>query len=396
MPAMKSKNILYIFAAPTASGYAGGVITIISNMLEEVELFKRYGYTLEYFDSNVRDPRQPLNKALERVPIKLWQQILRSRRMLLGVTKYLDRSADKYDLLHFHSSRKWVLLRDLIMICRLKKHKPVTIVLTLHFAEADKILFSNRLVKKFMLYVLRTCVDKIIFLSEMTRQEFNALDIPSSKTSVIYTFHNIDMDQNKGKLLRKTEAGGKLDKDKVNLLFMGSIDERKGIFDLLEAVEICRRKADVTLHICGKAVDTNIERSFQEKMKSARTAIEYHGYVSGDQKLSVLNKADILILPSYGEGMPLVIMEAMACGCGMIVTDVGAICEIVKEPDNAIIIKPGDIAGLSGAIDRLVEDRDLLNTMKLNNLTKARQYTVHYYVQENCALYDELLAAPRN
>ena len=67
--------------------------------------------------------------------------------------------------------------------------------------------------------------------------------------------------------------------------------------------------------------------------------ITYHGYVNLEQKEALMSRADILVLPSYREGLPISILEALSNSCAVIATPVGAIPEILSS-DNAVIVPP--------------------------------------------------------
>jgi glycosyltransferase involved in cell wall biosynthesis len=72
----------------------------------------------------------------------------------------------------------------------------------------------------------------------------------------------------------------------------------------------------------------------------------------GDKIKSILTEMDVLVCPSYSEGMPNVIMEAMARGCAIIATDVGAVSLLVKE-DNGLMVEIGSVSSLSSAIEMM-------------------------------------------
>ena len=95
------------------------------------------------------------------------------------------------------------------------------------------------------------------------------------------------------------------------------------------------------------AGDGDIDRCKQiVEEKNLKSNILIVGWADFDKKLELLKRSSVLVLPSYNEGLPMAILEGMACGKAIISTTVGAIPEVVKE-ENGILIEPGDIKKLS-------------------------------------------------
>jgi glycosyltransferase involved in cell wall biosynthesis len=86
--------------------------------------------------------------------------------------------------------------------------------------------------------------------------------------------------------------------------------------------------------------------------------VHFNGFVSGDAKAGLLSRTDVFVLPSYNEGLPISILEAMSYGCAIVSTPVGGIPEVVK--DNGVLVKPGDIDGIASAIYSLSDPETCL------------------------------------
>ena len=82
--------------------------------------------------------------------------------------------------------------------------------------------------------------------------------------------------------------------------------------------------------------------------------VEYVGWVTGNKKIKLLNNADVYILPSYSEGLPISILEAMSYKMPIIATNVGGIPEIVLNSQNGYLITPGDQQALKDSIDKML------------------------------------------
>lgn len=148
-------------------------------------------------------------------------------------------------------------------------------------------------------------------------------------------------------------------------VFIGRFERRKGIQELLSVFDRLDETDEFTLHFIG-----NI---FARYRRSSPKYV-FHGQLDNIQTIkSVLEQSDVLICPSYAEGMPNVILEGMACGCAVIASDVGAIPRMVTAK-NGIIIKPADKATLADAIRKILNMRDdELKMMKQASLELVRR-----------------------
>ncbi|MFO0180934.1 MAG: glycosyltransferase, partial [bacterium] len=92
----------------------------------------------------------------------------------------------------------------------------------------------------------------------------------------------------------------------------------------------------------------------------------FHGWLSGQDKLNVVEQADIIVLPSLSEGMPNALLEAMAAGLPVVASSVGGIPDLVKDGYSGVLVSPNDPIALASALKRLVESRDLRISFGLN------------------------------
>jgi glycosyltransferase involved in cell wall biosynthesis len=114
-----------------------------------------------------------------------------------------------------------------------------------------------------------------------------------------------------------------------------------------------------------------------EENKIKSTLINYHGQLSTESDIRhILAGADVLVCPSYAEGMPNVIMEAMACGLAIIATDVGAVSLLVNG-DNGWLINYPDPKEISKIMSSIIGDKpEMLRQKKINSYQKIKSFTV--------------------
>jgi len=160
--------------------------------------------------------------------------------------------------------------------------------------------------------------------------------------------------------LRNNADGGK-DGD-VALLFLGLVGIRKGIYDLLPAFKNALTQVPALRLIIGG--NGEVERA---RALAVELGIENHvvfvGWVSGAVKVDLLRRAQIYVLPSYNEGLPVSLLEAMSWQVPVISTRVGGIPELVREGVDGLLIDAGDRAALSSAIIELAQNAELREKM---------------------------------
>ena len=134
---------------------------------------------------------------------------------------------------------------------------------------------------------------------------------------------------------------------------------RKGLEILLEAISILKKKnIEVRLRAVGPFETPEYEKSIQEICDkfSLNEVIDWTGFCSDVN--SEFSNMDIFILPSmFGEGMPMVILEAMAMGVPVIASDVEGIPQVLNQAESGLIVPPNDSQALAGSIEDLIDEK---------------------------------------
>jgi len=177
----------------------------------------------------------------------------------------------------------------------------------------------------------------------------------------------------------------------INFLFLGEIVEGKGIFDLLEVINNHRDSLEGSffLHIGGKGDNARLEREIEDN--NLQSMVKFGGWVSGQKKEELLSTCDIFILPSYNEGLPVSILEAMSYGMPVISTTVGGIPELIANEENGFLVEPGDKPALYESITYYLNHREKINIMGKNNKEKVRSYTPEEVIPHLNNIYKALL-----
>jgi glycosyltransferase involved in cell wall biosynthesis len=144
----------------------------------------------------------------------------------------------------------------------------------------------------------------------------------------------------------------------LRLLFVGWLTERKGIRELMQAFDDVTTGADVSLAIAGGGdLAEELDRWVGQHGSRAIVA----GWVESDALIAHYDAADVLVLPSYAEGFPNVVIEAMARGLPVIATRVGAIPDTLTDGHNGALIDAQDSAGLAAAIRPYIANPELVS-----------------------------------
>jgi len=135
----------------------------------------------------------------------------------------------------------------------------------------------------------------------------------------------------------------------ITVLFLGLLGKRKGIFDLLKAFEQAHRHIpSLRLLVGGNGQVEEAKRIAQEL--GIASSVEFLGWLDEARRLEMLMKADIFTLPSYNEGLPMSVLEAMAHGIPVITTPVGGIPEVIIDGVHGRLVAPGDITAIETAL----------------------------------------------
>jgi len=143
----------------------------------------------------------------------------------------------------------------------------------------------------------------------------------------------------------------------VRITCLGKLGERKGTPQLIAALELLAGRTDWTATIAGDGAVHETRLAAQKAAIEGRVTIP--GWLNATETDDLLRRTDILVLPSYWENLPMVILEGFAHGIAVVSTPVGAIPEVIESGRNGLIVPVGDVATLATALRRLIEDADL-------------------------------------
>ena len=171
------------------------------------------------------------------------------------------------------------------------------------------------------------------------------------------------------------ESHSKPDNDGIfHLLFLGYIAEGKGIYDIIESISTNRSKLQkrFLFHVAGNGRVAEFKSRVEEM--NLHDLVCYEGWVDSNAKHKLLCQCDALALPSYFEGLPISLLEAMAYHRPVLTTPVGGIPSIVEDGVNGLMVQPGDCKALGESILYMVEHKEEMQAMGEASLEKVKPY----------------------
>jgi phosphatidylinositol alpha-mannosyltransferase len=160
-----------------------------------------------------------------------------------------------------------------------------------------------------------------------------------------------------------------------NILFVGRLEDRKGLPHLLKAFRLVRKGgAECRLLIVGSGPQEREARRYV--MTRGLQNVEFLGRVSDDEKAQLFKTADVFVSPATGrESFGIVLLEAMAAGTPIVCSDIHGYKGVVQRGTQAILVPPRDAKALAGGISELLSDPDLRARMGAAGLARADQFS---------------------
>ncbi|MGV7241005.1 glycosyltransferase family 4 protein [Caballeronia sordidicola] len=341
----------------------GGIASVLKSYSDYRTGFEEFGYHLIFISSGGSATSGKARKF-----VAAWCQLF--WLALLG----------RVDLVHLHSSIKGSLLRKsiLALTCVVLRKKYVMHIHSGAFAQYYGALpaFIQTLVRFVMTHA--ACV---ISLSEHARSTLIAMNLATAdKCRLVY--NGIKDPLPSGPEARKATP-------KVSITFLGKLSESKGLVTLFEALAMLSHSAPAYALFVGGSGDASTLADWISKYKLDDVVI-YKGWISGDDKIQLLKDTRIFVLPSYSEGFPVAIVEAMAFGATVVSTQIPGVMDAIRPGRDGLLVQPGDVEGLSAALLRLLNDETLCCALSAT----ARQRFLECFTIERSArllasIYDE-------
>jgi glycosyltransferase involved in cell wall biosynthesis len=176
----------------------------------------------------------------------------------------------------------------------------------------------------------------------------------------------------------------------VKIIFLGQLGARKGVPQLVAALGRLATEANWSAILAGNGEILETRAALEQLGVGNRVSVP--GWVPEPEVF--LREADILVLPSANEGLPLCVVEAFAHGIAVVCTPVGALPDIVEHERTGLLVEPQDVDGLTGALRRLLHDTDLRRRLGSNARTlHAERLELGAFVERLVAIWRDAASA---
>lgn len=294
-------------------------------------------------------------------------------------------SINKYDIVHLNPSlNKKAFVRDatLILLSRLF-HKKVLIYWH-GWVEDFEDKIKNRFIYSFLLKYSFKKVNACVVLGSLFKNKLISLGFQNP----IYIEKNCAYNQ--FLLNENKEVEPRSLHTPIRLLFLSRIEKLKGVYIAIETARLLNEISPYKyeLLIAGNGSEFVEAKKYIEFHKIPN--VKFIGYVNGLKKHELLKSSDILLFPSYTEGLPIVILESMIYGIPVITRSVGGIPDIVRDKKNGFLTDSKDPKIFVELVLRLSNDIDFYQKISKTNATMAQDFSPERFKQRLKIIYDSL------
>lgn len=269
-------------------------------------------------------------------------------------------AAGEISLIHAHTASRASFWRKTLFILPASWLK-IPVIIHLHGAEFKE-FYENEsgVLRKYLVRAVFKKADRIVVLSSQWKRWLGGV-VDAGR--IVRIFNPAPA---------APSSPGMVARHPSELLFLGRLSPRKGIYDLLAAVAALRKDyPSLELICCG---DGELQEVAAHAARlGIADSVKIFSWVDGEQKRRLLGEATVYVLPSYNEGLPMGVLEAMAAGMPVVSTTVGGIPDAIENGIDGCLVEPGDVPALVGALDRLLMDVDLRRRIGVAAIGKMRE-----------------------
>ncbi len=338
---MKKLKIVMLGPSLKEKGGMGSVGTLILNTASA---------QLEMQHISTWDGELSRQSSLHRLKVFVWALMVFLGKLLKG----------EVDVVHIHlAERGSVLRKSILALLAMAFRKPIL----LHAHGCEFHTFHAKLPPKLKLVVnliLQQCT-YLIALSESWK-DYYITHCGLTEEQVVVLPNPVEIPET---VPERTNSH-----KKIKFVSLGRIGTRKGTFDLLNAFAKLapehREKSELILAGIGELEQA---RSLAEEL-NLEQHVTFAGWVDPQQRGKLLSEADVFVLPSYNEGLPMALLEAMSWGLPSITTPVGGIPEVITHSETGLLVNPGEVQQLAEALESLIEHESL--RLDMGNAARQR------------------------
>jgi glycosyltransferase involved in cell wall biosynthesis len=308
----------------------------------------------------------------------------RLRLMVGGIARALALVlGGRVDVVHLHVAKGLSALRKGVIVAAARARGVPTVLHTHAGAFADWFDGLPAPLRPVVAWLLRA--DRVVVLAPGAREIYTTrLGLPEDR--VVVLTNPVEWPATLPERDPRTGT--------VDAVFLGRLIDRKGVFDLVAAL------AGLTAAHRGRLHVTLAGHGDADAVRRAVTAngldgtVEVRTWIGPAERDALLRTAQILLLPSWWEGLPMSVLEGMAWGLCPVVTPVGGLATLVRDGDNGVVVPVGDPPALSAALDKLLSDDEVRVHIGARARESVRAFGADAWADRLVTLYRELLRSP--
>lgn len=356
-------DVRVLMVGPDASGF-GGMCTVVALFVAHVG--PGSGVALEHVVTH-RDG----------------SAALRVRVFAVGALRYARRVfGHRCDVVHLHVSERGSVVRKALLLA-LARAARVPVVLHCHGAEfAQELALMGRPAR----WAVRAMFSRAAAVAVLGQDMAGTVVEAGAHPGVVRVVPN--------PVALPERVPQRERDDPVNLLFLGRMAQRKGAGDLVRALAALEPpvRSRVRLRMFGDGPVAEV-RALVSQLGVGEVVFVGEWLLPAGRDLE-LAAAEVFVLPSHNEGLPMALLEAMAWGLAPVVTPVGGIPAVVTDHVNGLLVEPGDVGGLAVAIAELVGSDELRGQLARAARSTATGYDVRTYVVDWAREWSSLVPGP--
>jgi len=317
-----------------------------------------------------------------RYPFRYLKNVIQMRRRL--------RQDPSIKVLHVNPSLTlFMLIRDGILMFIARRNNRRTILFIHGWKEHVYNKFKTSPLSLYVFKIILRQCDEIVVLAERFREALMQLDIPPVRINVLTTMFD------PSEIIKYSQRP---EGSPARLLYLGRVAEIKGCGDLIDATtRLQKRKIPFTLTVAGHSDRKGFLKYCQQLVedRGIRESVSFTGYLAGPEKWRACAEHDIFVFPSWMEGCPTAVLEALGAGLFAVCTDVGALKEIIHEDGtegNGRFVRVRDVEDLSEKLAWAIENLDAISCRRDDVQSDAIQkFEVCAVVSKMEKIYKRLL-----
>jgi glycosyltransferase involved in cell wall biosynthesis len=301
-----------------------------------------------------------------------WRKLLQFLRALVLVQMQLRRGVDVVHI-HFASGAS---SRRKMVIARLAALHGVPVILHGHGGGYRRYWARISSVERSLIRQMLRHAQRIVVLGADWCDFYASIGAPRERIEVLPNAVAVP------KRLPERPSGGR-----VRLVHLASLSRDKGSFDLLEALSRLPARVKTQVQVVAAGTGEVDELRAAALRLGLQEILEVRNWIEADERDRLLASSDVFVLPSYYEGLPMSLLEAMAWGLAPICTPIGSIPEYIEDGVNGLLVRPGAVVDLAEQIERLVLDGNLRTQLARRARATVEPLDVAVYAQRVSKLY---------